>query len=208
MNDFSVSQAKTWMVNAATALEKEAPRLSDLDAAIGDGDHGANMNRGFAAVVKKLETTDATDLSTLFKTIGMTLLSTVGGASGPLYGGFFMAVGKQAAGAETLDVPGLSAALKAGLADIVRRGKAELGDKTMVDALTPALDAMESGGTALPEAAQIAATTAREAATATAPLLAKKGRASYLGERSIGHEDPGANSAALLLECLANVCSQ
>jgi len=206
MSEFSVSLAQIWIAKAAVALEKEAPRLCDLDAAIGDGDHGENMKRGFSAVVKKLETSTSADLSALFKTIGMTLLSTVGGASGPLYGGFFLAIAKQAAGAESLDAAGLTIALKAGLADIQRRGKAELADKTMVDAMSPAFEAMAAEGT-LPAATHVAATAAREAATATAPLLAKKGRASYLGERSIGHEDPGANSAALILECLAEVCS-
>lgn len=206
MTSFTLAQARSWILASAPAIEKAATRLCELDAAIGDGDHGANMARGFTAVVKKLDGgADVSTLGKLFKTVGMTLLSTVGGASGPLYGGFFLALGKQAADAEAIPAGDLAALLGAGLADIRRRGKAELGDKTMVDALSPALEAM-AAGKSLADATAAAAKTAREAATATAPLLARKGRASYLGERSIGHEDPGANSAALLLETLAEVC--
>lgn len=206
MNAFSVASAQAWISASAAALVKEEARLGDLDAAIGDGDHGANMRRGFDAVVKKLDTAPAADLGALFKTVGMTLLSTVGGASGPLYGGFFLDLGKRGAGAAEWDATALGEALGGGLADIVRRGKAELGDKTMVDALTPAIEAMRAAGSDLAAATRAAAVTARKAATETAPLLARKGRASYLGERSIGHEDPGANSLALLLETLATVC--
>ncbi len=203
MSDFTVTEAIAWLKASSDAIDKEAAHLSDLDAAIGDGDHGANMKRGFQAVVKKLDGAEPADLGALFKTVGMTLLSTVGGASGPLYGGFFLAVGKLGAGQASCDAAALAEMLKGGLADIVKRGKAEIGDKTMVDALTPALDAMQGD---LAAATAAAAKAAREAATATAPLLAKKGRASYLGERSIGHQDPGANSAALLLETLAETC--
>lgn len=203
MSDFTVTEATAWIKASAAALDKEAARLSDLDAAIGDGDHGANMKRGFLAVEKKLDAAAPADLGALFKTVGMTLLSTVGGASGPLYGGFFLEIGKRGAGQAAWDAVTLAEMLKAGLGDIVKRGKAQLGDKTMVDALTPALDAMTGD---LAAATAAAAETAREAATATAPLLAKKGRASYLGERSIGHQDPGANSVALLLETLADAC--
>lgn len=203
MSDFTVTEATAWIKASAAALDKEAARLSDLDAAIGDGDHGANMKRGFLAVEKKLDAAAPADLGALFKTVGMTLLSTVGGASGPLYGGFFLEIGKRGAGQSAWDAATLAEMLKAGLGDIVKRGKAQLGDKTMVDALTPALDAMTGD---LAAATAAAAKAAREAATATAPLLAKKGRASYLGERSIGHQDPGANSVALLLETLADTC--
>lgn len=205
MNEFSVSKAVAWIQAASAALEKDEHRLSDLDAAIGDGDHGANMRRGFAAVVKKLDGAEPADLGVLFKTVGMTLLSTVGGASGPLYGGFFLELGKRSAGQAGWDAAAMTEALKGGLGDIQKRGKAELGDKTMVDALAPALDAMAATGD-LAAATKAAAATARDAATKTAPLLARKGRASYLGERSIGHEDPGANSLALILETLSSVC--
>lgn len=200
MSAFSLPQALAWIAATAQQIDANATRLSELDAAIGDGDHGANMARGMAAVVKKLDTAPPADMAALFKTVGMTLLSSVGGASGPLYGGFFLELAKQVAGKTELDAAGLAAILEAGLGDIRRRGKAEPGDKTMVDALIPAIDALKTGGAA--KAAEVA----RAAATATAPLLARKGRASYLGERSIGHEDPGANSVALLFAALAQAC--
>jgi len=196
---------RSWILTTAAAIEENATLLSDLDAAIGDGDHGANMSRGFAAVAKKLETAQPADIGALFKLVGMTLISTVGGASGPLYGGFFLELGKQSAGKQELDAAALASILEAGLGDIKRRGKAELGDKTMVDALTPAVEAMKAAGNDIAIATRAAATTARDAAEKTSPLLARKGRASYLGERSIGHQDPGATSTALLLESLATV---
>lgn len=203
MSDFTVTEAMAWIKASAAVLDREAAHLSDLDAAIGDGDHGENMKRGFLAVAKKLDAAPPADLGALFKTVGMTLLSTVGGASGPLYGGFFLEIGKRAAGQSAWDAATLAEMLKAGLGDIVKRGKAQLGDKTLVDALTPATEAMTGDLAAATAAAALAA---RAAATATAPLLAKKGRASYLGERSVGHQDPGANSLALLLETLADTC--
>jgi dihydroxyacetone kinase-like protein len=205
MEIVKLEQMRSWIFTTAAAIEKNATLLSDLDAAIGDGDHGANMSRGFTAVAKKLETTPSTDIGALFKTVGMTLLSTVGGAAGPLYGGFFLELGKQSAGKQELDSAALLTILQAGLADIKRRGKAELGDKTMVDAMTPALEAMKAAGSEITAATRAAAVTARDAAGKTIPLLARKGRASYLGERSIGHQDPGATSTALLLEALAEV---
>jgi len=214
MTDFGTKEARSWILASASAIEREASRLGDLDAAIGDGDHGANMTRGFSAVLKKLDAVASdTDLGGLFKTVGMTLLSTVGGASGPLYGGFFLALGKQTQGQPSVTAGTLVAALEAGLADIRRRGKAEPGDKTMVDAFLPALEAMAQqtgageGAGDLVAATHVAAEAARKAAGDTAPLLARKGRASYLGERSIGHEDPGANSTALLMEALAETCA-
>jgi dihydroxyacetone kinase-like protein len=199
---------RSWILTTAAAIEKNATLLSDLDAAIGDGDHGANMTRGFTAVVKKLETTQPSDIGALFKTVGMTLISTVGGASGPLYGGYFLELGKQTVGKQELDAAALASALDAGLNDIKKRGKAELGDKTMVDALTPAMEAMKSAGNDIVTATRTAAVTARDAAEKTSPLLARKGRASYLGERSIGHQDPGATSSAILLESLAEVSAK
>jgi dihydroxyacetone kinase-like protein len=206
MEQLTLDLARLWIREAAATLEAHAAHLNELDAAIGDGDHGANMARGFTAIVKKLNDGAASDdLGAFFKLVGMTLLSTVGGASGPLYGGFFLDCGKQSAGKHALDKAALASLLESGLADIRRRGKAELGDKTMVDALTPAVDAVKTATGDLRDAAKAAAATARDAATNTAPLLARKGRASYLGERSIGHQDPGANSSALLLETLASV---
>lgn len=206
MSNFTLTQARAWLAAFAVAIEANATHLSELDAAIGDGDHGANMARGMAAVVKKLETAAPADLAALFKTTGMTLLSSVGGASGPLYGGFFLELAKQSAGKAEMDTAGLAALVAAGLGDIRRRGKAEPGDKTMVDALIPATEALAAGAD-LAAATAAAAAAARTAATATAPLLARKGRASYLGERSIGHQDPGANSSALLLAALAEACA-
>jgi len=205
MEVLKIEQMRSWILTTAAAIEKNSTLLSDLDAAIGDGDHGANMSRGFTAVVKKLETAQPADIGALFKTVGMTLISTVGGASGPLYGGFFLELGKQTAGKQEVDSAALAAMLQAGLDDIKKRGKAELGDKTMVDALTPAVEAMRSAGNGLAEATRTAAATARDAAEKTTPLLARKGRASYLGERSMGHQDPGATSSAILLESLAEV---
>ncbi|MDR3436742.1 dihydroxyacetone kinase subunit DhaL [Telmatospirillum sp.] len=209
MDQLTLAQARSWIDATASVIAENAPHLSELDQAIGDGDHGANMTRGFTAVVKKLTDGAKTDdLGGLFKLVGMTLLSSVGGASGPLYGGFFLDLGKQCAGKQTLDAQALTAVLESGLNDIKRRGKAEIGDKTMVDALTPAIEAMKAASHDVTSATRAAAETARDAATKTAPLLARKGRASYLGERSIGHEDPGANSMALLLGALAGVCHE
>ena len=205
MEVLKIEQMRSWILTTAAAIEKNSTLLSDLDAAIGDGDHGANMSRGFTAVAKKLETAQPADIGALFKTVGMTLISTVGGASGPLYGGFFLELGRQTAGKQELDSAALASMLQAGLDDIKKRGKAELGDKTMVDALTPAVEAMRSAGNGLAEATRTAAATARDAAEKTTPLLARKGRASYLGERSMGHQDPGATSSAILLESLAEV---
>lgn len=205
MSELTLDLARSWIGRAAATIEANAAHLSELDAAIGDGDHGANMARGFSAVAKKLDGATPADLGTLFKTVGMTLLSSVGGASGPLYGGFFLEMGKQSAGKSALSAEAVVALIASGLGDIQRRGKAELGDKTMVDALSPAIQAMREAGDDLAAVLSAGAARAREAATATAPLLARKGRASYLGERSIGHQDPGANSSALLLEALASV---
>jgi dihydroxyacetone kinase-like protein len=206
MKELTLDQARAWIAATAAAIDRNADRLGELDAAIGDGDHGANMTRGFASVIKKLNGTDVSDLGGLFKLVGMTLLSTVGGAAGPLYGGFFLELGKRCLDREQLDAAQLTAVIDNGLADIRRRGKAELGDKTMVDALAPAVAAMRDAAGEMPAVTGAAAKAARQGALDTAPLVARKGRASYLGERSAGHEDPGANSMALLIEALAGVC--
>jgi dihydroxyacetone kinase-like protein len=167
------------------------------------------MMRGFKAIGKKLGSaeTPPADLSGLFKLVGMTLLSSVGGAAGPLYGGFFLALSKASAGKEKLNKTEVGQVLTEGLADIQRRGKAQLGDKTMVDSLTPALETFRAFPDGNLSAALLAAAEqARQSAEATIPLLARKGRASYLAERSIGHQDPGATSAWLLLKALAETC--
>lgn len=209
MEQLTVETARSWMQAAALAMAENAAMLSELDTPIGDGDHGVNMSRGFTAVDKKLATTAMPDFGALFKMVGMTLLSTVGGAAGPLYGGFFLELGRTTAGKTTLTKAEVGQMLERGLADIQRRGKAELRDKTMVDALSPAVMAFQSAADSnIAGAARIAEQTAKAAAEATRPLEARKGRASYLGERSIGHQDPGATSSWLLLRALAKVCSQ
>ena len=193
-----------WLGAFRDAVTENQTYLTELDSAIGDADHGSNMTRGMAAVVDKIG--DPATVDALFKTAGMTLVSTVGGASGPLYGTFFLRMATSAGAVDELDGPALSAAMRAGLAGVIQRGKAEPGDKTMVDAMTPALDAFDSAlgaGDDLAAASRAAADAAAGGRDATEPLVARKGRASYLGERSAGHLDPGATSTALLFESLA-----
>ena len=208
MEYLSLENARSWIKTAALLITENAAMLTDLDTAIGDGDHGENMMRGFKAIEKKMEGgADPADISSLFKFVGMTLLSSVGGASGPLYGGFFLALSKASAGKEKLSKAELGEVLTEGLADIQKRGKAQLGDKTMVDALTPALEAYRSSPDGdVGAAVRAAVEQAYKSAEATIPLQARKGRASYLGERSIGHQDPGATSSWLLLKALSSAC--
>lgn len=204
MADFNMQTALAWLNRAADVMTKEKHRLTELDAAIGDSDHGENMARGFDAVKTKLDTPPA-DLTSLFKTVGMTLISTVGGASGPLYGTFFLEISKKVNRKSDIDTPSWADCLEAGINGIVMRGKAELNDKTMIDALSPALQALRDNITKpIAEAARLSAEAAEKGAEATIPLIAHKGRASYLGERSIGHQDPGATSSALILKALAD----
>jgi dihydroxyacetone kinase-like protein len=183
--------------------------LTELDSAIGDADHGANMQRGMQAVVAKLSTLADKDLGTVFKMVGMTLVSTVGGASGPLYGTLFMQMGASVAGKQTLTAAEWTDALEAGINGVAARGKAVAGEKTMLDALIPALDALKDvGDMPLADALAHAAKAAEAGRDATTPLVARKGRASYLGERSAGHQDPGATSAHLLLKTAAETLAQ
>ncbi|MGC0367874.1 dihydroxyacetone kinase subunit DhaL [Microbacterium sp. SLBN-111] len=193
-----------WIRAFRDAVQAHRDELTALDSAIGDADHGSNMARGLDAVVAKLETPPASPAE-LFKTVGMTLVSSVGGASGPLYGTFFLRIGP--ALTDPADAAALGAALRAGTEGVVARGKAEPGDKTMVDAQLPALaaweDAVASGADAA-GAAAAAARAAEQGRDATEPLVARKGRASYLGERSAGHIDPGAASSALLFRTLSD----
>ena len=196
-----------WVRAFQTEMAEHKDRLTELDAAIGDADHGTNMDRGMRAVVAKLDGSDA-DIAGLFKTVGMTLVSTVGGASGPLYGTLFLRMGTAMAGRAALDGEGWAAALEAGVEGVQARGKAVPGDKTMVDALVPAAAAFRATvarGGSTGEAWHRAAVAARAGVKATIPLVARKGRASYLGERSAGHQDPGATSSYLLVECGAEV---
>ena len=162
------------------------------------------MARGFSAVTAKLAATPPADIAALFKTVGMTLIATVGGASGPLYGTLFLQLAAKAAGKSTLSVADWAACLEAGLAGVVMRGKAEVGDKTMVDALAPAVAALKAADGALPAALAASAAAAEAGMQATTPLIARKGRASYLGERSAGHQDPGATSSYFLVQALAD----
>jgi phosphoenolpyruvate---glycerone phosphotransferase subunit DhaL len=191
-----------WLRTFADEVTDHADELTRLDSEIGDADHGSNMRRGMNAVVGKLDAAPVAAPAALLKSAGMTLVSTVGGASGPLYGTFFLRMGTSAGDRAELDAAAFAAALRAGLEGVLTRGKAQLGDKTMVDALTPAVDALDDGAS-LKDALRAAATAAREGADATVPLVARKGRASYLGERSAGHRDPGATSTTLLLEAAA-----
>ncbi len=176
--------------------------LTELDSAIGDADHGINMDRGMSAVMGILPGLRDGDAGTLMKTVGMKLISTVGGASGPLYGTFFLRLGTAFGTATELSTAALSAGLRAGLEGVIARGKAGLGDKTMVDAMTPAVEAAEAGGDDLSAALEAAAVASARGRDAITPIVARKGRASYLGERSAGHQDPGATSTTILFESL------
>ena len=192
-----------WLQNCAETYVQQKDELTQLDAAIGDADHGANMARGFTAVQGKLADLKDKDLGTIFKTVAMTLISTVGGASGPLYGTFFLQAVSGASGKLTLTHEELATVLGAGLRGLINRGKAAVGEKTMVDALVPAMEALKPiENDSLSAAMDRAVAAAKKGADSTVPLVAKKGRASYLGERSAGHLDPGAASSVLLLKAL------
>jgi dihydroxyacetone kinase-like protein len=191
---------------AATVAEQKE-YLTELDSAIGDADHGINMDRGMKAVVAKIDGQPPTDVGALLKTVGMTLVSTVGGAGGPLYGTLFLQLGTATAGKETLEAKDWAAALDAAVTGVQARGKAELEDKTMIDALIPARDAYQQAleeGASFTDGLRRSAAAAEDGVKATVPLVARKGRASYLGERSAGHQDPGATSSWLLLKTIAD----
>jgi phosphoenolpyruvate---glycerone phosphotransferase subunit DhaL len=196
-----------WVRAFAAAVAENEELLTRLDSAIGDADHGSNMARGMKAVVAKLDDSAPAGPAALLKQVGMTLVSTVGGASGPLYGTFFLRMATAAGDADPLDQAGFAEALRAGVEGVVARGKAEAGDKTMYDALAPAVDALDAalGGEDTGGALHAAAEGAAQGRDATTPMQARKGRASYLGERSVGHQDPGATSAALLLQAAADI---
>jgi dihydroxyacetone kinase-like protein len=200
-----------WVRGFAALIGENKAQLTQLDAAIGDADHGTNMDRGMTAVLAVLDDGDPpASAASLFKQVGMTLVSTVGGASGPLYGTFFLRFATAAGEGSELDPKGFAAALRAGLDGIVARGKAEAGDKTMYDALAPAVAALDDaleGGEDLDAALRAARDAAEAGRDATIPMLARKGRASYLGERSVGHQDPGATSVALLVRTAADAVS-
>ena len=188
---------RRWMTATAASVDREAERLTALDSPIGDADHGSNLQRGFRAVAATLEKEAPDTPGAVLTLAGRQLISTVGGASGPLYGTLLRRTGKALGDAGEVSEAQFAEALRAGVEAVMTLGGAALGDKTMIDALVPAVDALDAGGFAA------ARTAAEEGALATTPLQARKGRASYLGERSIGHQDPGATSSALLVAALA-----
>jgi dihydroxyacetone kinase-like protein len=201
---------RSWLGLFAEEVAANRDLLTQLDSAIGDADHGANLDRGASAAVTALAGVPGSSPGVLLKTMGMTLVSTVGGASGPLYGTLFLRMAASAGDADLLDGPAFAAALRAGLEGVVARGRAQAGDKTMYDALSPACDALDealAAGHDLDEALSLSAAAADAGRDATIPMLARKGRASYLGERSVGHQDPGATSAALLVSTAARALS-
>jgi dihydroxyacetone kinase-like protein len=203
-------QILQWLQTVAVLLEQNKDYLTELDAAIGDADHGINMNRGFQKVISQLPSVADKDIGSILKTVSMTLISSVGGASGPLYGTMFLRASTAVAGKSELTDEDLVALLQAAVDGVVQRGKANLGDKTMLDALSPASDAFKqavANGASTQEALQQAVAAAEEGMKNTIPLVAKKGRASYLGDRSANHQDPGATSAYLILKTLLETVS-
>jgi phosphoenolpyruvate---glycerone phosphotransferase subunit DhaL len=203
----SSTEVRDWIQAYAAEVAEHRAELVKLDTAIGDGDHGTNMDRGMRKAVEKLDGVEGDDIGALLKAVGMALVSSVGGAAGPLYGTLFLQMGTAAAGRDEVDLAGWTEMLDAGVTGVQARGKAEPGDKTMLDALIPALDALRSAaddGADLHDALRRSADAAAEGMRATTPLEARKGRASYLGPRSVGHQDPGATSAQLLLAVAAD----
>jgi dihydroxyacetone kinase-like protein len=203
----SYEEVLGWVKTYASTVAENREYLTRLDSAIGDGDHGINMHRGMQAALAKIEDHPDGDVGALLKTVGMTLVSTVGGAGGPLYGTLFLQMGMATAGKAELSAEDWQGALEAGLAGVQMRGKAEPGDKTLVFVLVPARDALSAAiadGAAFDEALRRSAEAAEDGMKATIPLVARKGRASYLGERSAGHQDPGATSTYLLLKTAAD----
>jgi dihydroxyacetone kinase-like protein len=195
----TAADVRAWIGAYAKTIGEHRAELVALDTAIGDGDHGTNMDRGMRAALEKLEATDGDDIGALLKAVGMALVSKVGGAAGPLYGTLFLQMGMATAGRSELDLAGWTGALEAGVKGVQARGKAEPGDKTMVDALIPAIEALE-GASDFGEGLRAATQAAEEGMRATTPLVARKGRASYLGDRSKDHQDPGATSTYYLFK--------
>ena len=206
-DDVTTAALDAWVRRFAALVGEERDHLTELDSAIGDADHGTNLDRGMRAAVVALDELGPAGAGPLFTKVGMTLVSTVGGASGPLFGTLFMRMGSSFGDVTTASPEQVCAALRAGLEGVVARGKAQAEDKTMYDALAPAVDALEAGlkdGRGLGEALAEARAAADAGRDATTPMLARKGRASYLGERSVGHQDPGATSTALLVAAAAD----
>jgi phosphoenolpyruvate---glycerone phosphotransferase subunit DhaL len=202
----TAASVRDWIHAFAGVMSERRVELTELDTAVGDGDHGTNMDRGMRKAVEKIDATEGSDIGALLKAVGMALVSSVGGAAGPLYGTLFLQMGTASAGAEELDLEGWTNALDAGVKGVQMRGKAELEDKTMIDALVPAVEALRAAagdGADLAGALRRSADAAEEGMRATIPLEARKGRASYLGPRSQDHQDPGATSSFLLLDAAA-----
>ncbi|MEY2913087.1 MAG: hypothetical protein RLZZ184_2396 [Cyanobacteriota bacterium] len=201
-------QIIAWLQVFAHVIEHHKEQLTELDAAIGDADHGINMDRGFKKITKILPSFADQDISSILKTVGMTLISSIGGASGPLYGTWFLRASKVTNGKQELTAADLLELLKSGLDGVIERGKAQLGDKTIVDVLSPAVTAFEQAirdNSNTVVALEASVTAAEQGLKQTIPMLAKKGRASYLGDRSIGHQDPGGTSAYWMLRSLLEV---
>ena len=205
LNELTAADLAAWVRRASALIAEHADELTELDAAIGDADHGTNMKRGLAAAADAVEAGGFTSADALLKKVGMTLVSTVGGASGPLYGTFFLRTGGALSGQDGIDARALAAGLEAGIGGIAARGRATTGEKTMLDAWSPALEALRTHPDDLAAGVAAAARAAAEGRDATKPMVATKGRASYLGERSVGHIDPGAASTVLLLTALDDV---
>jgi dihydroxyacetone kinase-like protein len=204
----SYEEVVSWIKTFTGTIADNKAWLTDLDSAIGDADHGINLDRGMQAALAKAETVAPGDVGAVFKTVGMTLVSTVGGAGGPLYGTLFLQLGVATAGKSEIAAEDWRAALAGAVQGVQARGKAEVGDKTMIDALAPARDALAQAldaGVSFEDALRRSAEAAEEGMRSTIPLVARKGRASYLGERSAGHQDPGATSSYLLLKTVADV---
>ncbi|WP_404811071.1 dihydroxyacetone kinase subunit DhaL [Actinobacillus pleuropneumoniae] len=201
----SKQQILQWLENCNQVMTEQRDFLTQLDTEIGDGDHGLNMQRGFSKALEKIATVSDKDIGTILKTVGMTLLSQVGGASGPLYATLFIKGSQVANGKEQLTFEELVSIFKAGVEGIIARGRAEPGDKTLCDVWLPLLDELAQADHSQPEAVLLnqAVEKAENFAKATVPMTAKKGRASYLGERSVGHADPGATSSYYLIKALA-----
>lgn len=201
----TVSELTDMILAIGDVIEQNKAFLTELDSAIGDADHGINMAKGFHAVSEKLPSLVTSDAGTLLKTVGMTLVSTVGGASGPLYGTAFMRAGMEIGNKKELVTDDLRQGLAAALEGIKQRGRAEPGDKTIIDALQPALEALDkalAAGANTAEALEASVSAAQKGVKYTKSIIARKGRASYLGERSLGHQDPGATSSYLILRSM------
>ncbi len=208
----TLAQLRSWLLLYANRIEEKEAYLTELDAAIGDADHGVNMRSGTTKLRQRLLDLEQSngvsmDIGGFLRTVAMTLISSIGGAAGPLYGSFFLRASKEASGLTTIDVNDLAQLFRSGLDGVIQRGKAEQGDKTMIDALEPAVEALEAAvmdGANVQDAMSAARYAAETGMTRTIDLEALKGRASYLGPRSIGHQDPGATSTYMLIEAAAD----